>query len=61
MSKFDELAKEWKEKVFDKSEEVDPSGRHDWGSMAVGFGLGKGLSPDAAEDFYYHLLSKCWV
>jgi hypothetical protein len=51
----DKLAKKYRRLVYDKLEEVDPDSTEDWFSMAIGFGLGCGLSPKDADNFAKHV------
>jgi hypothetical protein len=39
----------WKSVVYDRAAEIDPDDEHDWHSMALGFFLAYGLSPDSAN------------
>ena len=48
---FDPLIEEFNLQVMSISDEVDPSNRHFWESIALGWALAKGLSPDDAQDF----------
>ena len=53
---MDELTKKFytlsfKNEVSDRAEEIDPSNEQDWYSLTLGWGIGKGLSPDEAHDF----------
>lgn len=45
------LATCWHIDVYEKAHEVDPHSESKWGDLAMGYGLGKGLSPDQACDF----------
>ncbi len=41
----------WKKDVWDKQAEVDPDNEtHDWGSLALGYFIGLGMSVEDAED-----------
>lgn len=44
------VVKEWKEKVFNKSSEVDPGDEELWRSIALGFTLGLGYRPEEAHE-----------
>ena len=48
---IEELLKEWFENIYDNHENVDPNSDQDWHSMAMGYALGKGFSPDRAREF----------
>jgi len=54
----EQVIKLWKEKVYDKEGEIDPSQEQDWGSMAIGFALALGYRPDAAHRFVNKLSTK---
>jgi hypothetical protein len=41
----------WKEKVYEKENEIDPGQEEDWRSMALGFALALDYTPDEAEKF----------
>jgi hypothetical protein len=45
------LATTWRIDVYEKAQEVDPFSESKWGDLAMGYALGKGLSPDQACDF----------
>lgn len=47
-----------KKEVFDKAEEIDPSGEQDWYSMCLGWSLAKGMNPDDAHEFAIHIRYK---
>lgn len=42
-------AQRWKEEVYDKAEEVDPSDEFVWRGVAIGFLLGCGFSIEEAR------------
>ncbi|EGR3229182.1 hypothetical protein ACXHQ0_19595 [Vibrio antiquarius] len=44
------------DEVYDKAEEVDPTGSQYWYSIVLGWAIGKGLEPEAAHDFAYHVI-----
>lgn len=48
----------WKEKVWDKEQEIDPNQEEDWGSMAVGFALALGFTPEESYKFMFKLSEK---
>ena len=52
------LIPSWKKYVFDRAEEIDKSKEQDWYSLALGFALGKGRSPDEAHAFANHIRYK---
>jgi len=37
--------------VIDRADEVDPGNEEDWISMAIGWGIAKGMTPSEARDF----------
>jgi hypothetical protein len=37
--------------VHDKAKMIDPENEHDWYSLTIGWGLGKGLPPNEAIEF----------
>jgi len=37
--------KEWKARVLDQSDHVDPDNEQDWCSLAIGFFMGLGFQP----------------
>lgn len=45
------LEAEWKLKVYDKANEIDPNDELCWYSLSVGFALQAGLSPEDANHF----------
>ena len=45
-----QFEKDWKEVVYDRGDEVDPSNEQDWYSLTVGFALGKGFSIDVSHE-----------
>jgi hypothetical protein len=49
--KYAALHKEWKQSVVDKAQRVDPSSEYIWEGVAVGWAIGKGLSPKEAHEF----------
>ena len=50
-NKFDTLAKQFKEEVCNRGEEIDPAYKMCWHTLTVGWALGKGLDPDSAKSF----------
>ncbi len=40
----------WKAEVFDQVKDVDPNDQYCWESLAYGFFLSKGYSPEYAKD-----------
>jgi hypothetical protein len=53
--KLQELVTLWKSQVYDKGEEIDPTNEQDWYSLAIGWALGKDLTPDEAHAFANHI------
>ena len=49
--KRDRLVKEFKVEVDDLGDEIDPNYEYHWESLIIGWSLGKGLSPDDANEF----------
>ena len=47
---FDLLIEAYKKDIAD-NEDVDPDCQEDWGSMLLGYGLGKGLTLEEARNF----------
>jgi hypothetical protein len=45
----------WKERVFDKHNEVDPSAEELWSSVAIGFALGLGYKPEQARELMWSI------
>jgi hypothetical protein len=45
------LIESFKTEIGDRVNEVDPAREQDWYSLALGWGIAKGLTPDAAHDF----------
>lgn len=37
--------------ILDQADEVDPNNEEDWHSMAIGWAIAKGMSPEAARKF----------
>ena len=50
------LEQMFKTEVADRSEAIDEVKYLDWYSLALGWAIGKGLSPDEAHDFANHIL-----
>jgi len=50
-----EIVDMWKKEVYDKVESIDPDSELHWESLAIGWALAKGMSPDKSIDFgrYY--------
>lgn len=48
ISNIDQIATNFKRNVYNRSKSIDPNDSYDWYSLAIGFGLGAGLSPDEA-------------
>ncbi len=48
---IEHLAELFETQIFDKADEVDPSSSEDWSSLALGWALGKGLTPEDAHEF----------
>ena len=44
-----------KKEVDDKSKEIDPDNEYDWLSLVIGWAIAKGLSPEEAIEFSYHI------
>jgi hypothetical protein len=51
LSSFGAVARDFKAQVYDRAAEVDPGNEYDWSALQIGFGLGRGLSPDDAHEF----------
>lgn len=51
----------WKREVLDQAHDIDPNNESRWGDLAMGYALGKGLSPDQAVDFELYLSHKRWI
>lgn len=51
MEIMDQITKEWKQDVYDRSDRVDPENGEDWYSLALGYALGKGHSPEFSIKF----------
>lgn len=48
---FDEAAiTDWRTRVYDRCDEIDPDRALDWYDLAVGFFLGKSLTFEAAQN-----------
>jgi hypothetical protein len=45
----------FKVEVSDRAKEVDPENDHHWLALTVGWGIGKGMTPDQANDFALHV------
>lgn len=41
----------WVKGVYEKSDILDPDDQHDWKSLALGFALGAGATPEEAFKF----------
>lgn len=41
----------YKAEIWDRQKEIDPSDEHDWESIALGWALAKGMTPDDALRF----------
>jgi len=50
-----EIVDMWKKEVYDKVESIDPDSELHWESLATGWAIAKGMTPDKAIDFgrYY--------
>jgi len=53
-----ELITQWCKDVADHASEVDPGSEEDWGSLALGYALGKGLTPDEAHELCARLCNE---
>lgn len=42
---------QFREEVLNKKTRIDPYNSEDWYSLALGWALAKGISPDAAHNF----------
>jgi hypothetical protein len=49
----------FKSQVWDKVEEVDPNGQHDWYDIAFGFAMGYGKPVDEAHQFAKYAVDWC--
>jgi hypothetical protein len=52
---FELLERKFKLEVHDRSNAIDHSNEQDWFSLTLGWAIGKGLSPDEANDFAFHI------
>lgn len=53
---FDEaLIDQFKTEVSDRAEEVDESNNEDWFSLTIGWGIAKGLEPEASHMFAIYI------
>jgi len=50
-----ELEALFKVEVHDKAAEVDPGQEEDWRSLTLGWALAKGLTPEEAHEFSFHI------
>lgn len=41
----------YKEQIVSHAAEIDPSDRHDWESMALGWAIGRGMTVEEADEF----------
>jgi len=55
MADFEILEEQFENEVDNLAEQVDPNDEQDWGSLTLGWALGKGLSPEDANDFADHI------
>jgi hypothetical protein len=53
----EELARQWRKEVYDRESEVDEDQSENWYSLALGYALGKGKSPNEAHAFARHVLN----
>jgi hypothetical protein len=48
----------FKAEVNDRAKEIDPGNEQDWFSLTLGWAIGKGLSPDNADEFARYIRYK---
>lgn len=53
---FDTIKEQWTKDVYMNDEATDLYCDEDYGSLAIGYGLGKGLQVTEAYDFYLELM-----
>lgn len=41
--------------IIARTAEIDPEGIEDWGSLIIGWALSKGLTPNEAKSFSWHI------
>ena len=51
----EQLTQLFKIEVHDRANEVDPSKSEHWGSLILGWAIGKGLEPESAYEFATHI------
>lgn len=49
------LVAKFKVEIDSRAFDVDPLGEEDWHSLAVGWGIAKGLTPNDARDFAFYI------
>jgi len=55
---YDELVKQFKAEVSDRSGEIDPDNSEDWFSLTLGWAIGKGTNIEEAHDFAMYIRHK---
>ena len=53
--KLAEIEKQWREEVYDQAKTIDPENEELWGSLALGWCLGKGYTLGQAKYIIRHL------
>jgi hypothetical protein len=51
----EQLQELFRKEVHDRAAEVDPDDSYDWHSLTLGWAIGKGLSPEKAQEFAAHI------
>ncbi len=47
---IEDVKKRWKEEIYDKASEIDPSDAYTWNGLLLGFLLGNGVSLEKANE-----------
>lgn len=53
----EEILKIWKDKIVDKSQEIDPDSEYVWKGIFIGLVIGMGGTIDQANDLYEDALA----
>ena len=55
------LTEQWKQDIYDRADEVDPSSEMQWQDMAFGYAIAKGCDFDQAEEFIREIQLRGWL